>query len=97
MDKRRISHISDLNFDAGAGIFAGLNVLPKTTYATDYSYKTCREMNERFIDALVERLPGWDRRRRPDFYLDFHANPIAASRPNWRNTGWPSGTRLPPA
>src|SRR5271157_5781341 len=25
--------------DEGAGLFAGLNVLPKATYATDYSYK----------------------------------------------------------
>ena len=37
LGKRRISHISDLNMDEGAGLFAGLNVLPKTTYATDYS------------------------------------------------------------
>lgn len=75
LGKRRISHINDLNFDAGAGYFAGLNVLPKTTYATDYSYKTQREMNEQFIDAMVARLPDGDRRRRKDFYLDFHAIP----------------------
>ena len=37
--KRRIGHISDLCTDEGAGLFAGLNVLPKTTYATDYSYR----------------------------------------------------------
>lgn len=73
--KRRISHIDDLNFDAGAGLFAGLNVLPKTTYATDYSYRTQRDMNERFIDTLVARFPDGDRRRRKDFYLDFHAIP----------------------
>ena len=45
--KRRVSHISDLCTDEGAGLFAGLNVLPKTTYATDYSYKTERIMTER--------------------------------------------------
>jgi hypothetical protein len=28
---RRISHISDLCADEGAGLWAGLNVLPKTT------------------------------------------------------------------
>ena len=75
LGKRRISHIDDLNFDAGAGYFAGLNVLPKTTYATDYSYKTQRGMNERFIDALVARLPEEGRGRGKDFYLDFHAIP----------------------
>ena len=75
LGKRRISHINDLNFDAGAGYFAGLNVLPKSTYATDYSYRTQRQMNEQFIDALVARLPEEDRRRGKDFYLDFHAIP----------------------
>jgi len=75
LGKRRISHINDLNFDAGAAYFAGLNVLPKSTYATDYSYKTQRQMNEQFIDALVARLPDEDRRRRKDFYVDFHAIP----------------------
>ena len=75
LGKRRISHIDDLNFDAGAGIFAGLNVLPKSTYATDYSYKTQRQMNERLLDALVDRLPDADSRPGGDFYLDFHAIP----------------------
>jgi len=37
LGKRRVSHISDLCCDEGAGLFAGLNVLPKVTYATDYS------------------------------------------------------------
>ena len=37
LGKRRVSHISDLCCDEGAGLFAGLNVLPKATYATDYS------------------------------------------------------------
>ena len=44
--KRCISHICDLCNDEGAGLFAGLNVLPKTTYATDYSYKTERVMTQ---------------------------------------------------
>jgi hypothetical protein len=75
LGKRRISHIDDLSFDPGAGLFAGLNVLPKTTYATDYSYRTQRSMNERFVDALMNRLPGLDHRQRRTFYLDFHAIP----------------------
>lgn len=75
LGKRRISHIDDLSFDAGAGLFAGLNVLPKTTYATDYSYRTQRRMNQQFIDALVEHLPPPERGQRKDFYLDFHAIP----------------------
>ncbi len=52
LGKRRVSHISDLCSDEGAGLFAGLNVLPKTTYATDYSYRTDHTMNQRFVDAV---------------------------------------------
>ncbi len=44
LGKRRVSHISDLASDEGAGLFAGLNVLPKTTLATDYSFRTKRAM-----------------------------------------------------
>ena len=55
--KRRVSHISDLYCDEGAGLFAGLNVLPKTTYATDFSYKTERVMTERLIAAVIAKTP----------------------------------------
>ena len=37
LDKERRSHISDFNFDEALGLFAGLNILPKQSYATDYS------------------------------------------------------------
>ena len=58
--KRRVSHISDLCNDEGAGLFAGLNVLPKTTYASDYSYKTERAMTERLITAVIAKTPLGD-------------------------------------
>ena len=48
LGQRRISHISDLCNDEGAGLFADLNVLPKATFATDYSYRTERPMSDRF-------------------------------------------------
>jgi transposase len=71
LGKRRISHISDLCNDEGAGLFSGLNVLPKTTFATDYSYRTDRGMNERFIDALLSKVALG---QGPfTFNLDFHA------------------------
>ena len=70
LGKRRISHISDLCNDEGAGLFSGLNVLPKTTFATDYSYRTDRGMNERFIDALLSKAPLGEGPH--TFNLDFH-------------------------
>lgn len=70
LGKRRISHINDLCNEEGAGLFSGLNVLPKTTFATDYSYRTDRGMSERFIDALVSKAPLGEGPH--TFNLDFH-------------------------
>jgi transposase len=77
---RRISHISDLCADEGAGLWAGLNVLPKSTYATDYSYRTDRTMHERLVAALVAKTPLGD----PPFTfnLDFHAIPFRGHEPD---------------
>jgi hypothetical protein len=37
LDKERRSHLNDLNFDEAVGLFAGLNVPPKKSSATDCS------------------------------------------------------------
>ena len=42
LDKERRRHINDFNFDEALGLFAGLNILPKKSYAIDYSYRTTR-------------------------------------------------------
>jgi hypothetical protein len=42
LDKERRSHIDDFNCDQAVGLFAGLNLPPKKTFATDYSYRTER-------------------------------------------------------
>jgi hypothetical protein len=42
LDKERRSHIDDFNCDEVAGLFAGLNILPKKSFATSYSYRTQR-------------------------------------------------------
>jgi hypothetical protein len=75
IDKERRSHITDFNFDEALGLFAGLNVLPKTTFATDYSYRTVRENQQRLLAGWISRLlPRLD--PEPDaFSLDFHSSP----------------------
>lgn len=80
LGKRRISHISDLCTDEGAGLWAGLNVLPKTTYATDYSYRTDRTMHERLVAAVVAKTPLGDPPQ--SFNLDFHAIPFRGHEPD---------------
>ena len=52
IDKERLSHIDDFNCDEALGLFAGLNILPKKSFATDYSYRTTR-------DQQVGLLTGW--------------------------------------
>ena len=39
LDKERRSHIDDFNCDEALGFFAGLNVPPKKSFATAYSYR----------------------------------------------------------
>src|ERR1700746_53744 len=51
LDKERRSHISDFNFDEALGLFAGLNILPKKSFATDYSYRTQRTHQEKLLTA----------------------------------------------
>ena len=83
---RRISHISDLCADEGAGLWAGLNVLPKTTYATDYSYRTDRTMHERLIAALIAKTPLGKRARTPSTST-FTPSRFAGTSRTWKSTG----------
>ena len=76
LDKERRSHINDFNFDEALGLFAGLNILPKKSFATDYSYRTDRGPNSRRC------WPGWVPALAPllfpeaaAFSLDFHPIP----------------------
>lgn len=44
--------------DRGFGLFSGLNVLPKDSTLSSYSYRTNRGMNRRFLTAMFHRLKG---------------------------------------
>jgi hypothetical protein len=75
LDKERRSHIDDFNFEEALGLFAGLNVLPKKSFATDYSYRTTR-------DHQCGLLRGWVQALAPilfpdagTFSADFHPIP----------------------
>ena len=74
LDKERLSHIDDVNLDAGAGLFVGLNGLPKSSAISSYSYTTDRQMNRRFLKGLyqsVQALYPYS----GDITLDFTAIP----------------------
>jgi hypothetical protein len=77
--------------DEGAGLFAGLNVLPKTTYATDYSYKTERAMTERLITAVIAKTPLGDHPL--SFNVEFHAIAFRGAEPDLENHWVPTRNR----
>ena len=54
---RRVSHVDDLLIsDPAASLFAGLAVLPKKSALTDYSYRTGRDHQRRFLAALDKQM-----------------------------------------
>jgi hypothetical protein len=75
LDKERRSHIGDFDSDEALGLFAGLNVLPKKSYATAYSYRTRRSQQHRLLSGWVAALAPLLFPRGDTFALDFHAIP----------------------
>jgi hypothetical protein len=75
LDKERRSHISDFNFDQALGLFAGLNILPKKSYATDYSYRTTRDHQQQLLSGWISALAPLLFPDAEEFCLDFHAIP----------------------
>ena len=71
----RYAHVADHAFDPGLGLFAGLNVLPKCTALSTYSYSLDEEHLLRLQRAFVQqacRLGLYDGRV---INLDFHTAP----------------------
>lgn len=73
LDKERLSHIDDFNCDEALGLFAGLNILPKKSFATDYSYRTLRNHQQRLLQEWVRKLSPLLFPEANSFSLDFHA------------------------
>lgn len=76
LDKERRSHINDFNFDEAVGLFAGLNIPPKKTYATDYSYRTVREHQQGLLAGWVGAIAPLLFPQAKSFALDFHPIPF---------------------
>jgi hypothetical protein len=76
LDKERRSHVDDFNFDETLGLFAGLNVLPKKSFVTDYSYRTDRKQQEQLLAGWIGALSPVLFPDAGTFSLDFHAIPF---------------------
>ena len=75
LDKERRSHIDDFNFEAALGLFAGLNILPKKSFATDYSYRAGPDQQRRLLAGWVKHLAPLLLPEAGAFSLDFHPIP----------------------
>jgi transposase len=71
--RRRRSHVRSVVHDPALGVFAGLNVLPKTWHLTTYSYRTSRSQQVAFFEALQPRLRDAGLLGDDGLHLDFHA------------------------
>lgn len=73
----RLSHINNYNHEQGLALFAGLTVLPKSSYMTSYSCRTSQTLLMQFQEKLMKRF----QKIYPQFYqsnyinLDFHSIP----------------------
>lgn len=72
MGGERWSHDTLWNFDRALGLFAGLNVLPKSTALSTYSYRVSRQSNLKLLTAFSKRFES---ESDGEFNLDFKAIP----------------------
>jgi hypothetical protein len=75
LDKERRSHIDDFNSDEALGLFAGLNILPKKSFITDYSYRTQRDNQQALLKGWAAKLSPLLFPNADSFSVDFHAIP----------------------
>lgn len=89
MGHERLSKVTSYGLDTGLGFFAGLNVPPKTTATSTYSYRVDRDAIEGFLENFVSGMTE----RYPQYYqgetinLDFHTIPhygeLSMMEENW--------------
>ena len=71
----RYAHVGDHSFDPGLGLFAGLNVLPKCTALSTYSYSLDQAHITRLQEAFVSRVSRLGLYDGNIVNLDFHTVP----------------------
>jgi len=71
----RYAHVGDHGFDSGLGVFVGLNVLPKCTAMSTYSYSLDEVHIRRLQEAFVKRVMKMGLYGGPVVNMDFHTMP----------------------
>jgi len=72
LHKPRKNHVMPIADDRGFGLFAGLNVLPKTTALSDYSYRMGPRPHRALLEGFVRARDRMDAYPSLSFNLDFH-------------------------
>ena len=73
---RRHSHVMADVLDEGLALFAGLNVMPKRSFLTEYSCRIHPHRYPRLMQGWFEAMTGLGLPRGVSFDLDFHTIPF---------------------
>jgi hypothetical protein len=77
----RKSHVMSLVADEGLALFAGLNVIPKKSYLSEYSHRINHSHTLRLLAAWQDALSGEGITDGESFNLDFHSVPYYGEDP----------------
>ena len=72
----RKSHVMSSVFDEGLALFAGLNVIPKRSFLTEYSCRIKPNSYPKLMTAWFDAMSGLELGRGASFDLDFHTIPF---------------------
>jgi hypothetical protein len=72
----RTSHVMPAVFDEGLALFAGLNVIPKRSFLTEYSCRIPSAAYPRLMSGWFDAMTGLGLERGVSFHLDFHTIPF---------------------
>jgi hypothetical protein len=74
--KRRHSHVMSYVFDEGLALFAGLNVIPKQAFLTEYSCRIHPRSHLHLMSSWFDAVTPLGLERGDSFDLDFHTIPF---------------------
>jgi hypothetical protein len=72
----RTSHAMPAVFDEGLALFAGLNVIPKRSFLTEYSCRIPPTCYPKLMTEWFDAMTGLGLERGVSFHLDFHTIPF---------------------
>ena len=72
----RHSHVMSYVFDEGLALFAGLNVVPKRSFLTEYSCRVAPDAHRKLMRLWFDAMSKMGLPRGDSFDLDFHTVPF---------------------